>query len=407
MDALEQLGLGLGGLPLPSQARTRSISPENPTGEKGRGGMAVPDHQKLPFSHAASDLGQGWKVSPFYKVKPGETLTLMDVEGPGLIQHIWLVADPARGRSHVLRFYWDGEETPLHRDSRLRLLRRGPQPVRPGQLPGRDRQPQVGLQLLLAHALPPPGQDQLHQRRPGRVGPSHLPDHLCRDRCPRRGRLSARPVAAGRHRPRPSRVRDRGRHPRAGQVRRDLPGMDAIVGRLVRGRGDQVLHRRGQGVPHHLRQPEPKTTFAAASGSPKPTARPTPATCSSIRGKTAPPSGASTAGTSGIPSASSRTCASPSRPWDGGRTGSTSRWPMTSPRWPTGTSPNRTRPFRSCPGRRSAGRADRRPGRQPTETPRGPGPPRENDMAQLTLATCQFEIRTQVAENLAVHHPDR
>ncbi len=112
MDALEQLGLGLGGLPLLSQARTRSVSPENPGGEKGRGGMAVPDPARLPFSEAASDLGQGWKVSPFYKVKPGETLTLMDVEGPGLIQHIWLVADPARGRSHVLRFYWDGEETP-------------------------------------------------------------------------------------------------------------------------------------------------------------------------------------------------------------------------------------------------------------------------------------------------------
>ena len=82
MDALEQLGLGLGGLPLLSQAQTRSVSPENPGGEKGRGGMAVPDPARLPFSAAASDLGQGWKVSPFYKVKPGETLTLMDVEGP-------------------------------------------------------------------------------------------------------------------------------------------------------------------------------------------------------------------------------------------------------------------------------------------------------------------------------------
>ena len=112
MDALEQLGLGLGGLPLLSRARTRSVSPENPSGEKGRGGMAAPDPATLPFSEAASELGQGWKVSPFYKVKPGETLTLMDVEGPGLIQHIWLVADPAKGRSHVLRFYWDGEEAP-------------------------------------------------------------------------------------------------------------------------------------------------------------------------------------------------------------------------------------------------------------------------------------------------------
>ena len=89
---------------------------------------------------------------------------------------------------------------------------------------------------------------------------------------------------------------------------------------------------------------------------------------------------------------------------------STSRWPMTSPRWPTGTSPNRTRPFRSCPGWHSAGPADQwlarkgvaaDPGRQSKRRPAIRGPVfKEFDMAQLTLATCQFEIRTQVAKNL-------
>ena len=112
MSDFEQLGLGLGGLPLLGGARTRSVCPENPTGEKGKGGMAVPDPVAYPFSPAASDLGQGWKVNPFCKVKAGETLTIMDVEGPGVIQHIWLVADPAKGRSHIIRFFWDGEETP-------------------------------------------------------------------------------------------------------------------------------------------------------------------------------------------------------------------------------------------------------------------------------------------------------
>ena len=34
------LNLGLGALPLMTSARTRSISAENPTGEKGKGGMA-------------------------------------------------------------------------------------------------------------------------------------------------------------------------------------------------------------------------------------------------------------------------------------------------------------------------------------------------------------------------------
>ena len=114
MDDFTPLGAGLAGLPLLSGARTRSVSPENPTGEKGKGAMAIPDPDDpgtLPFSPAASDLGQGWKVSPFVKVAAGETHTIMDVTGPGVIQHIWLVADPAKGRSHIIRFYWDGEET--------------------------------------------------------------------------------------------------------------------------------------------------------------------------------------------------------------------------------------------------------------------------------------------------------
>ncbi|MDF1516137.1 MAG: DUF2961 domain-containing protein [Anaerolineae bacterium] len=112
MHTLGTLGLGLGGLPLLGGARTRSICPENPTGEKGTSGMAIPDPERYPFSGAAADLGQGWKVNPFCKVKSGETLTLMDVDGPGIIQHIWLVADPAKGCSHILRFYWDDEATP-------------------------------------------------------------------------------------------------------------------------------------------------------------------------------------------------------------------------------------------------------------------------------------------------------
>ena len=35
------LGMSLGTLPRLSAARTRSITAENPTGEKGRGGMAT------------------------------------------------------------------------------------------------------------------------------------------------------------------------------------------------------------------------------------------------------------------------------------------------------------------------------------------------------------------------------
>jgi hypothetical protein len=104
-------------LPLLSEARTRSISAENPTGEPGKGAMAIPDpsNPDLPHSLAATGLGQGWKVRPFLKPKAGQTVTLMDVKGPGVIQHIWMATEgtfAGHGRGCILRFYWDDEQTP-------------------------------------------------------------------------------------------------------------------------------------------------------------------------------------------------------------------------------------------------------------------------------------------------------
>jgi len=52
MQELYRLNLGLGSLPLLSDAETRSISAENPEGEKGGGAKAVPDGD-----NAASMLG--------------------------------------------------------------------------------------------------------------------------------------------------------------------------------------------------------------------------------------------------------------------------------------------------------------------------------------------------------------
>lgn len=108
---------GLSSLPLLDSAETRSVSPENPTGEKGKGARAIPNLQdpNLPFASLAQNLGQGWKVSPFLKPKSGQTLTIMDVPGPGLIQHIWIATETdwaGNGRACVLRFYWDHETTP-------------------------------------------------------------------------------------------------------------------------------------------------------------------------------------------------------------------------------------------------------------------------------------------------------
>ena len=112
-DAFVGLQLGLGSLPLLGRGRTRSISAENPTGEKGKGGMAIPnpaEPKPVAAARAADLLGQGWKVRPFIRVNAGKTAVLMDVDGPGIIQHIWMVEGLNRGL--VIRFYWDGEETP-------------------------------------------------------------------------------------------------------------------------------------------------------------------------------------------------------------------------------------------------------------------------------------------------------
>ncbi|GAB4435223.1 MAG: DUF2961 domain-containing protein [Anaerolineae bacterium] len=102
------LGVHLGNLARLSHAQTRSISAENFTGEKGKGGMATEGTGAIP----ARELGQGWKVSPSIDVAGHSTVTLADIAGPGAIQHIWLTVHPAFWRRLVLRAYWDNEATP-------------------------------------------------------------------------------------------------------------------------------------------------------------------------------------------------------------------------------------------------------------------------------------------------------
>ena len=101
------LDLGIGNLSRLSHAKTRSISPENFTGEKGKGGMATEGTGAQP----ARDLGQGWKVSPSVKIGPKEVFTLAQIQGPGAIQHIWMTPI-GHWRFSILRVYWDGESQP-------------------------------------------------------------------------------------------------------------------------------------------------------------------------------------------------------------------------------------------------------------------------------------------------------
>jgi len=107
MNTLNGLNFGLGSIPLLSNAVTRSISAENPTGAVGSGAQEVPGED-----NAGSLLGQGWKIRPCITLEPQTTTTLADIEGPGVIQHIWITVRPEAYRSCVLRMYWDNEETP-------------------------------------------------------------------------------------------------------------------------------------------------------------------------------------------------------------------------------------------------------------------------------------------------------
>lgn len=90
------------------QGRSRAVNAENPTGEKGNGGKA------------ASALGVSRKGAPCIpEIKPGETAVLADIDGTGVIEHIWITVtdktsdrNPYVLRDLILRMYWDGEETP-------------------------------------------------------------------------------------------------------------------------------------------------------------------------------------------------------------------------------------------------------------------------------------------------------
>ncbi len=100
------LGINLNSLSRISDAKTRSISAENITGEPGKGGMADIGTGK----NCARDLGRGWKVSPSREIKPGETIILADIEGSGAILSMWMAG--STDRDLTFRIYWEGSEFP-------------------------------------------------------------------------------------------------------------------------------------------------------------------------------------------------------------------------------------------------------------------------------------------------------
>ena len=109
MTSFNGLGLHLGNLSRLSDAKTRSISPENFTGAPGQGGMATegtgavagalagPGLEGLAVDrHRARHDRACWPTSP----------------GPGAIQHIWATIRGGRWRFLILRIYWDDQTQP-------------------------------------------------------------------------------------------------------------------------------------------------------------------------------------------------------------------------------------------------------------------------------------------------------
>ncbi|MDL2229474.1 DUF2961 domain-containing protein [Treponema sp. OttesenSCG-928-L16] len=97
----------LSALPLMNSGRSRAINMENPAGEKGKGGMAE------------GILGPSRKGSPAIRgFKAGETRVLAEIDGPGVINHIWMTVPDKSEHDFfvlcdiVLRMYWDDEEEP-------------------------------------------------------------------------------------------------------------------------------------------------------------------------------------------------------------------------------------------------------------------------------------------------------
>ena len=150
MSSFSGLGLHLGNLSRLSGAKTRSISPENFTGEKGKGGMAT---EGTGAEHARG-LGRRLENLALGPHRAGRDLHARRNRGPGrhpadlddARQCPLARPDPA----HLL----GRPGASLGRSAARRFLRLRLGPVRAGLLARRLRQSRPRLQLLLGNAVP-------------------------------------------------------------------------------------------------------------------------------------------------------------------------------------------------------------------------------------------------------------
>jgi len=114
-----------------SEKTLHVVTPENPCGKKGGAAQAklsgeVPaEIQRLgqtwfPESkgewglrdHPARGLSNAWKIHPFVIAPKNTETVLAEIDGPGVIRHIWFTTGRNARRDLILRIFWDGEKSP-------------------------------------------------------------------------------------------------------------------------------------------------------------------------------------------------------------------------------------------------------------------------------------------------------
>ena len=160
---LQEFTSGLGSLPLLSDAQTRSISPENPTGEKGKGAMMIPKIGDPEQPHA-DRFAASWPRLEDPAVPQPESRGDHDAHGRGRAG-----SDPA---------HLDGGGTGSHTFSAStgtasrRPRSRCPLPISsrwatassPRSIPWPSSSIRQRHELLLADAVPQARPDHAHQR---------------------------------------------------------------------------------------------------------------------------------------------------------------------------------------------------------------------------------------------------
>lgn len=88
--------------------KSRAITAENFTGEKGRGGMATEGTGKA----VSADLGQTFKISPSVIIAKKSTFAVCDIKGSGEVRHVWVTCAPVGFQGIVAEFFYDGADFP-------------------------------------------------------------------------------------------------------------------------------------------------------------------------------------------------------------------------------------------------------------------------------------------------------